>query len=152
LIAEQTIVQDLSEERQFEIRGFLQEAILEAYRREAFTNPDPSTIDSQGKRIYDFHVSLEQKVNYCLDNNSVTFLHKCKRNMGQGIDIAITSNIRSELKKYDKLMSTMTMNALASKIPGFEYGLRNVDGQRVRVICGAKSSFDLFLKCEVTEI
>ena len=35
LIAEQTIVQEVSEERQFEIRGFLQQAILEGYRRES---------------------------------------------------------------------------------------------------------------------
>jgi hypothetical protein len=46
----------------------------------------------------------------------------------------------------------MTMNALASKIPGFEYDLRNVDSRRVRVICGPKSRFVSFLKCEVTEI
>ena len=71
--------------------------------------------------------------------------------MGQEIDIAITSNIRSELKRYDKLTSVMTMNALASKIPGFEYDLRNVGGQRVRVICGPKSKFISFLNCEVSE-
>ena len=73
LIAEQTIVQEVSEERQFEIRGFLQQAILEGYRRDSFTNPDPSTIDDDGKRIYT-EVTFEQKINYCLNNRSCTFL------------------------------------------------------------------------------
>ena len=71
--------------------------------------------------------------------------------MGKEIDIAITSNIRSDLKRHEKLASVMTMNALTSKIPGFEYDLRNVGGQRVRVICGPKSKFISFLNCEVSE-
>jgi hypothetical protein len=150
LIAEQTIVQEVSEESQFEIRGFLQQAILEGYRRESFTNPHPSTIDSEGRRIYT-EVTFEQKINYCLDSRSISFLHICKRNSGQEIEVAITSNIRSELKRHDKLRSVMTMNALASKIPGFEYDLRNVGGQRVRVICGSKSKFFSFLNYEVSE-
>ena len=150
LIAEQTIVQEVSEERQFELRGFLQQAILEGYRRDSFTNPHPSTVDDDGKRIYT-EVTFEQKINYCLDNRSISFLHLCKRNSGHEIEIAITSNIRSELKRHDKLASAMTMNALASKIPGFEYDLRNVGGQRVRVICGPKSEFFSFLNCEVRE-
>jgi hypothetical protein len=96
-------------------------------------------------------VTFEQKINHCLDNKSVPFLHLCKRNLGQEIEVAITTNIRSELKRYDRSASVMTMNALASKIPGLEYDLRNVDGQRVRVICGPKSKFISFLNCEVSE-
>jgi len=151
LIAEQTIVQEVNEERQFELRGFLQQVISEGYRKESLTNPDPSTIDAQGRRIYGMQVTFEQKIKNCLDNKSVPFLHLCKRNLGQEIEVAITSNIRSELKRYDRSKSVMTMNALASKIPGFEYDLRNVDGQRVRVICGPKSKFVSFLNCEVSE-
>ena len=54
LIAEQTIVEELSEERQFELRGFLQQQILEAYRRDVYANPDPNTMieDSYGKPIH----------------------------------------------------------------------------------------------------
>jgi hypothetical protein len=152
LIAEQTIVKEVSEEKQLEFRGFLQQTILEAYRRESFINPDPSTIDSNGRRIFDMHVTFEQKINHSLDNKSVPFLHICKRNFGQETQVAITSNIRSELKRYDKSASAMTMNALASKIPGFEYNLRNVNGQRIRVVCGPKSKFVSFLDCEVTEM
>ena len=147
LIAEQTIVQEVAEERQFEIRGFLQQVILDGYRRDSFTNPDPNTIDSNGKRIPDMQVTFEQKVNYCLDNKSVTFLHLYKRNLGQEIEVAITPNIRSELKKYDRATSVMTMSALAAKIPGFKYEKRNIG----RVICGTKSEFFSFLNCEVSE-
>ena len=96
-IAEQTIVQEVGEERQFEIRGFLQQAILEGYRRDYFTNPDPVTTDSDGRRM-PIEVTFQQKFNYCLDNKSLHFLHPCRRNSGEELEIAITSNIRSELK------------------------------------------------------
>ena len=41
LIAEQTIIKEVGEENQLEFRGFLQQAILEAYRRDVYTSPDP---------------------------------------------------------------------------------------------------------------
>jgi hypothetical protein len=151
LVAEQNLVLEAGEEKQFELRGFLQQAIMEAYRREVYTNPDPATLDNDGKRIKEMSVSFDQKINYCLENKSVTFLHLVKRNSGHEREIAITSNIRSELQKYDRTKSVMTMNALASKIPGFESDLRNVGGARVRVICGPYSKFREFLNCEVRE-
>jgi hypothetical protein len=150
LIAPQTIVEEASEERQFEIRGFLQQAILDGYRRDSVTNPDPSTIDTNGKRIY-LEMSFQQKINYCLENKSVPFLHLCKRNAGQEFEIAITSNVRSELKRHDRLASAPTMNALASKIPGFKYEPRSIGAQTVRVVCGSRMDFFSFLDCSLTE-
>ena len=150
MIAEQTIVQEVGEERQFEIRGFLQQAILEAYRRDYLTSPDPSTTDSDGRRT-NTEVSFEQKFNYCLDNKSLSFLHRCKKNFGQELEIAITSNIRSELKRYNKSTSVMTMNALATQIPGFGYEKRSIGNRSFRVICGPRSKFIEFLNCEITE-
>jgi hypothetical protein len=153
LIAEQTIVKEVSEERQFELRGFLQQQISEAYRRDIYANPDPNTMieDSYGRPIRSMTpVSFSQKIDYCLNNKSIPFLHLCKKNFGQEIEVAITSNIRSELKKYDKSASSiMTMNSLASKIPGFEYDLRSVGGHRIRAICGPKKKFLEFLNYEV---
>lgn len=150
LIAPQTIVEEASEECQFEIRGFLQQAILDSYRRDSVTNPDPSTIDENGKRIYT-EISFQQKINYCLDNKLVPFLHLCKRNAGRDFEIAITANVRSELKRHDRLASVPTMNALASKIPGFKYELRSIGAQTVRVACGSRMDFFSFLNCELTE-
>ena len=153
LIAEQTMVKEASEERQFEIRGFLQQAILEGYRRDSFTNPEPSTIDKDGKRTYEMRVTFEQKINYCLDNKSIPFLHLCKRNLGQESEVAITSDIRSELKKYGWSSSPgLTMDALAAKIPGFKYDFRSIGNRNFRVICGPKSKFMDFLNCEVEEV
>ena len=63
----------------------------------------PATTDSNGDRIKEMHVSFEQKIKYCLDNKSVHFLHKCKRNKGEESEVAITSDIRLDLKKYHQV-------------------------------------------------
>ena len=149
LIAEQTIVKEVGEEKQLEFRGFLQQAISDAYRRDVYTNPDPATTDSNGTRIEEMSVSFEQKINYCLDNKSVHFLHRCKRNKGEESEVAITSDIRLDLKNYDRSSGAATMEALAARIPGFKYDLRNVGGQRIRVICGPWSKFLGFVNYEV---
>jgi hypothetical protein len=105
-----------------------------------------ATLDSDGNSV-----SFGQKISYCLNNKSVPFLNLCRRSSGFEIEVAITPNIRAELRKNDRSTSVMTMNALASKIPGFEYELRNVDGRRVRVICGPMFKFLAFLNCEIQE-
>ena len=149
LVAEQTIVKEVGEEKQLEFRGFLQQAISDAYRRDVYTNPDRGTTDSDGNPIEEMGVSFEQKINYCLDNKSVHFLHRCKRNNGEESEVAITSDIRLDLKKYDRSSGAATMEALAARIPGFKYDLRNVGGQRIRVICGPRSKFLAFVNYDV---
>lgn len=69
--------------------------------------------------------------------------------MGQEAEVAITSNIRSKLKKYDKSISEVTMHSLASKIPEFKYETRSIGNHSFRVICGPKSKFSEFLDCEI---
>jgi hypothetical protein len=95
-------------------------------------------------------VSFSQKIDYCLNNKSIPFLYPIKRNLGLEAEVAITSNICSELKKYDKSMSGVTMHSLASKIPGFKYEYRSIGNQSFRVICGPKSKFYEFLDYEIT--
>jgi hypothetical protein len=154
LVAEQTLVQEVGEERQFELRGFFQQQILEAYRRDIYANPDPNTMieDSYGKPIRSMTpVSFSQKIDYCLNNKSIPFLRLCKRNLSQEAEVAITSNICSELKKYDRSTSGITMNTLASRIPDFKYEKRSIGDHSFRVICGLKSKFSEFLNCEITE-
>jgi hypothetical protein len=127
---------------------------LEAYRRDIYANPDPNTMieDSDEKPIRNMTpVSFSQKIDYCLSNKSIPFLYPIKKNLGQEAEVAITSNIRSELKKYDKSMSVMTMNTLASKITGFKYEHRSIGNHSFRVICGPKPKFYEFLNCEITD-
>jgi hypothetical protein len=154
LLAEQTLVKESSEETQFELRGFLQQQINEAYRRDVYTNPDPSTIVETDNGIVRNirHVSFSEKIDYCLYNKSIPFLHLCKRNHGQENEVAVTSNIRSEMRKYDRSASGTSMKSLASKMQGFDYDLRSLGGKRVRVICGPKSEFYDFLNCEFSEL
>jgi len=127
---------------------------LEGYRRDIYTNPDPSSIieDSNGNHIRTVNpVTFEQKIKYCLENRSVPFLHKCNRNLGLEPEIAITSNIRSELKKYDRTAAAVTMETLASKIPGFSYTSRWIGDQTARVVCGPLHKFISFLIPEISE-
>jgi hypothetical protein len=67
-----------------------------------------ATLDSDGNSV-----SFGQKISYCLNNKSVPFLNLCRRSSGFEIEVAITPNIRAELRKNDRSTSVMTMNALA---------------------------------------
>ena len=90
-------------------------------------------------------------MDYCLNNKSITFLHKCNRNLGLEDEIAITSNIRSKLKEYNKTAAAATMETLASKIPDFSYRQRWIGKDKVRVICGPISEFREYLDYKITE-
>lgn len=153
LLHEQTIIQEAKEESQFELSGFLQQQIIEAYRRDIYANPDPATlIETENGSVRSTKpVTFVQKMDYCLNNRSITFLHKCNRNLGQDDDIAITSNIRSKLKEYNKTATAASMETLASKIPDFSYSQRWIGKDKVRVICGPISKFREYLDYKITE-
>ena len=140
-MAEQTIVQEAKEERQFELRGFLLRSILEAYRRDAGRTETDDGL----------HIDITAKIMFCLQNHSVPFLHLHKRKLNQENEIAITSDIRSELKRYDRTVGAATMETLASKIPHFGVESRCLDYQTARVICGPVSKFLSFLNPEIMD-
>ena len=73
---EQTVVQEAREEKHFELVVFLRNTIQEAYRMHNYVSPDPEAIamrDSNDKVIERKLVTLERKVDYCLEQGFVPF-------------------------------------------------------------------------------
>jgi hypothetical protein len=137
LVAEQSAVQESNEEKHFELVGFLRHMIQEAYRREAIA-----------ERYTGIEVTLLMKTNHCLENESVPFLYEHKRNNGGEVEVVITSNIFSELKRYNRFQvtsSNYTLAALASEIPAFKVDQRKINGVNKKVVCGPRTKFDEFL-------
>jgi hypothetical protein len=143
-IAEQSAIQESNEEKHFELVGFLRHMIQEAYRRDAAV---------EGR--LGIEVDLQMKINDCLRKESVPFLYEHKRNKGGEVEVVITSNILSELKKYNRSQtnnSNYTLAALASQIRGFTVDQRKINGENKRVACGPKTKFDEFLIPNIQEV
>jgi hypothetical protein len=71
------------------------------------------------------------------------------------VEVVITSNILSELKKYNRSQtnsSNYTLAALASQIRGFTVDQRKINGENKRVACGPKTKFDEFLIPNIQEV
>ena len=141
LLAEQTIVQEAKEERQFELRGFLLRSVLEAYRRDAGFSETKEGVE----------IDLTTKIMFCLNNRSIPFLHLHNRKHNQENEVAITSDIHLELKRHDRTAGAATMETLASKIPGFKPDVRKVGGITSRVVCGPVNKFVNFLNPEISD-
>jgi hypothetical protein len=143
LVAEQNAVQESNEEKHFELVGFLRHTIQEAYRRDAM-----SEVRSGIK------TTLQIKINYCLQSESIPFLFEHKRNKGEEVEVVITANVLSELKRYNKSQtsSNYTLAALASKIPGFKVDQRKINGENKKVACGPKTKFYEFLTPYIQEV
>lgn len=157
LLAEQTIVQEAEEERQFELRGFLRQCIMKSYKDNLYAIQDTNfakwdPVTDTYKRI-DKQPTFKDILDYCLRNKTIQFLHRIKQNLGRGSGIAITSNIRAEMKKQDKNTSSATMETIAAKIPGFEYIQKRIgdDNDRIWTVCGSLSDFEKYLDYEINE-
>jgi hypothetical protein len=142
-VAEQNAVQESNEEKHFELVGFLRHTIQEAYRRDAM-----SEVRSGIK------TTLQIKINYCLQSESIPFLFEHKRNKGEEVEVVITANILSELRRYNKSQTSnnYTLAALASKIPGFKVDQRKINGENKKVACGSKAKFYEFLTPHIQEV
>lgn len=144
LVAEQNAVQESNDEKHFELVGFLRHTILETYRRDALT---------EGRS--GIETTFQMKINHCLQNQSVPFLFEHKRNKGEEVEVVITSNIVSELKRYNRSQtnsSNHTLAALASEIPGFKVDQRKIDGKNKKVACGPKEKFYEFLTPNIQDV
>jgi hypothetical protein len=152
LLAEQTIVQEAKEERQFELRGFLRQCITKSYKDSLYAIPDShfTVEDSYGNPIRSSKTpEFKDILDYCLRNKTVQFIRRIKRNHGLEDDIAILSSIKSEMRKGNQ--SSVTMETLAKKMPGFSYDKRWIDKERIRVVFGSVSKFKEYLDYEISE-
>jgi hypothetical protein len=132
-------IQDASETAYFELRGFLEQAIIDGYRN------DPIFDARENHR----EVAFQEKLDRCLNKRLVPYLHN-HLNRTKLSEVVITHDIIRELIRY-KISNITTMQALAKEIPGFEYGSLKLNGNTRRVVHGPYSDFTKFLNCSFDE-
>ena len=137
--------QEANEISHFELRGFLEKAIIDGYRNDPLVETD-----SDNKRIgLAVNVDLGRKLDRCLNQRLVPYLHKHK-SRSKIFEIVITHDIIRELKR-SRISNTTTMQALAREISNFEYGPLKLDGGTARVVRGPYDDFVKFLGCEFND-
>jgi hypothetical protein len=95
-------------------------------------------------------IDFMTRLNFCLDNKLVPFLHEHINKQGMN-EIIITADIFSEIKRSGReIMSLTHLEDLAKEI-GFEECQRKVNDQQRRVIAGTRQQFTDFLEGIVTE-
>ena len=143
LVAEQSAVQESNEEKHFELVGFLRHTIQEEYKK--------NTVIGERSGI---EVNFRMKIDDCITKGFVPFLYEHKRNKGEEVEVVITANIFSELKRYNRsqINSNYTLVALASEIPGFKVDQRKINGENKKVACGTRTKFYEFLTPTIQEV
>lgn len=138
------VVEESNEITYFEVRAFLEQAIIDSYRK------DPDHLrDSYGSEIPQ-SVTFENKLEICIAKRLISFLHK-KFDKSKGCEmLVITQNVITELHNK-RISNVITMQALADEIEGFEYRNLRINGKKMRVVIGAVEDFMRFLSCDFEE-
>jgi hypothetical protein len=111
IIKKADVVQESTEDRISEIRGFLEQTILEGHRK-----------------IYgtDYGIDLRNKLRQCLQSRGTPYLaevtNKLKGEREETTKVVIIRNIIPELQRR-KITGITTLTTLANEIPGFKYRL-----------------------------
>jgi hypothetical protein len=137
---QETQLEDSKEDVDLLFRSFLINKINETY------NKFHGNIQNLKANIDD--VSFEFRLDFCLDRNLIPFLNPIN-NTKDGTDIAITSDILSELKQ--KIPEISNLPEIASIIEGFEYGQRKIGDRPLRTAFGTKKQLLGFLGIEYFE-
>jgi hypothetical protein len=140
---QRSIVEENTEQAYFELRGFLMDQVTNAYSRHIRTlykEQDP-----------DVAIKFSTRLDFCLTNKLVPFLHKHTRRDNIE-EIIITYDILAELKRaIDHIEGITTMEDLGKEIPGFEYTSRKIGGKARRVLAGKCQDFVRFLEGDSDE-
>lgn len=138
LIEKENVIEQSNDETYFELRGFLEQAIIEGYHKDFRIDPN------------DMDITFETRLLRCLQYRTIPYLleHEPKGNTGK--EIVITWNIIPELLKH-KIPNISTLVGLAAEIPGFKYGLVKINGQPKKVVSGKYGDFMNFLNCSIGE-
>jgi hypothetical protein len=144
---QRSIVEENTEQAYFEIRSFLIKQITDAYSRyfgKISSDKDP---DRNVPNNIDFRVRL----NFCLANKLIPYLHEFQNEEYEGINIShdILTGLHKEIEHLEGIT---TMEDLAKELPGFEYKPKKVNKQTRRVLSGRRSDFLAFLEGDIEEI
>ena len=134
--------QEANEMSHFELRGFLEKAIINGYRFDPLAEMD----SFNEKIVLALDLDLGRKLDRCLNQRLVPYLHK-HVSRSKIFEVAVTHDIIRELKR-SKISNASTMQALAREIPNFKYGPLKLNGDTVRVVHGPYDDFVNFLNCD----
>lgn len=138
LLEKENVIEQSNDETYFGLRGFLEQAVIEGYRKDF-------RIDPNGMAI-----TFETRLSHCLQYRTIPYLleHSPKGNTEK--EVVITWNIIPELLKH-KIPNISTLVGLAAEIPGFKYRLVKINGQPKKVVSGKYGDFRKFLNCSIGE-
>jgi hypothetical protein len=139
LLEKENVIDQSNDETYFGLRGFLEQAIIEAYRKDFRIDPDGMMI------------TFETRLSHCLEYRCLPYLlsHAPRMNNGQR-EIVITWNIIPELLRH-KVSNITSLPALAAAIPGFKYTTMKIGGSSKKVVTGRFNDFVAFLNCTIEE-
>jgi hypothetical protein len=144
LYEQKSVLEENTERAYFEIRAFLMNQISEAYSRHSKTiNPNFDL---------DIIVTFEMRINYCLENKLLPYLHEHSRRDGEK-EIRITHDMLTELhKKTENLESVTTMQDLAKELPNFTYINAKIGPKSAWILSGKRKDLIVFLETRTEEL
>jgi hypothetical protein len=147
LIMEEDVSFQSDEETELELRAFLVNMINDGYNKFVRTLPLESQNDTISRAIGD--VSKWTRLDLCIKNKIVPFLHYHQERYSNHQSIAITSDIMSVLKKYD-MRNITTLKDIADELD-FEYKSVKLGGKVIWVAMTSRENFGKLLDADLEE-
>ena len=140
LLEKENVIEQSKDETYFGLRGFLEQAIVEGYRRDF-------RIDPEGIKV-----TFETRLSHCLEYRSVPYLlSRTPKSDGGQKEVVITRNIIPELLRH-KVPNISTLPALSSRDTWIQGTCTmKINGQPKKVVSGRYDDIVTFLNCTVEE-
>lgn len=142
-LVEENVIEDTNDETHFELRSFFMDIITTTYGRHI------KTLTANRDIVLD--ISFGSRLDFCLHNDLVPFLHQrnYQNKAKDAKEITITADIFSELRKQ-KIQNITHMRDLATEL-GFDYCSRRLGGTKAKVVCGPREEFIRFLDLQIND-
>lgn len=142
-LVEENVIEDTNDETHFELRSFFMDIITNTYSRHI------KTLTANRDIVLD--ISFGSRLNFCLDNDLIPFLHQrnYQNKTKDAMEITITADIFSEIRKQ-KIQNITHMRDLATEL-GFDYCSRRLGGTKTKVVCGPREDFIRFLDSQIKD-
>ena len=127
MISDGNQFEDAVDEEEEIIRGFFKKKINDTFSKnyKSITSWEDQKDDSSINK----HKTMESRLNFCLDNQLISFMHRNNTNSGE---IRITKDILKEFRDAD-INSIQHFTDLANLL-GAEYKTTKIDGKPVRAV------------------
>jgi hypothetical protein len=127
-VEQKDAVDESKEKTQSALRAFFRNKINEVY--------------SRNKDLSNNITGLNEKLEYCLRNELISFLHDMKGN------IIVTHDIMDEIKRGDRIENITSLKDIGSQV-GFEYVSKYINNKKMRVLEGTSSKLLKFINPDI---